>query len=213
MKSYISQTAVIYEKVKINKPCIIQDFVLIGISGGDEEPSMETVIGTDSIIRSHSVIYYGNQIGKNFQAGHGILLRENNHIGDSVSIGSHSTIEHHINIGSFTRIHSNVFIPEFSYIENNVWIGPNVVFTNATYPSTPSTKANLRGPHIMPYSRIGANATILPGIQIGKNSLIGAGSVITKNVPEGAVVIGNPAKVIRMVSEISEYDFVKYLNE
>jgi acetyltransferase-like isoleucine patch superfamily enzyme len=158
------------------------------------------------------VIYFGNQIGDFFQTGHGVLIREKNVIGDSVSIGSHSTIEHDISIGSRTRIHSNVFIPEFSIIEEDVWIGPNVVFTNATYPANPSTKLHLIGPHLFPFCRIGANSTILPGIQIGRNSLIGAGSVVTHNVPDGKVVVGNPARIIRNISDLTEYDFVNLLN-
>jgi len=213
MENTIALTAIINKEVVISEGCIVQDFVIIGVGNPDSSIYPISNIGKNAVIRSHSVIYFGNQIGDFFQTGHGVLIREKNKIGDYVSIGSHSTIEHNISIGSRTRIHSNVFIPEFSIIDEDVWIGPNVVFTNAMYPANPNTKLNLIGPHILPFSRIGANSTILPGIVIGKNTLIGAGSVVTHNVPDGKVVVGNPARIIRDISDLSEYDFISLLNK
>jgi acetyltransferase-like isoleucine patch superfamily enzyme len=151
------------------------------------------------------VIYAGNRIGRGFQTGHGVLVREENDIGDDVSVGSHSVVEHHVRIGAGARIHSNAFVPEFTVIEAGAWIGPNVVLTNALYPLSRSAKANLRGPHLCEGAKIGANATILPGVTVGRNALVGAGSVVVRDVPDDAVVAGNPARVIRKVSEIEEY--------
>ncbi|MCK5704602.1 MAG: N-acetyltransferase, partial [Cyclobacteriaceae bacterium] len=156
-------------------------------------------------IRSHSVIYAGNQIGVNFQTGNKVNIRELNEIGDNVSIGTLSVIEHHISIGNNVRIHSQVFIPEYSVLEEGAWIGPNVVLTNAKYPLFPGVKENLIGPTIKEGARIGANATILPGLVIGKNSLVGAGAVVVRDVPDGSVVAGNPAKVVKQVSDLSYY--------
>lgn len=64
------------------------------------------------------------------------------------------------------------------------------------------SKKNLIGPHIGKFAKIGANATILPGVRIEAYALIGAGAVVTKDVPEGAVVIGNPARIINYVSNL-----------
>jgi len=151
------------------------------------------------------VIYAGNVIGAGFQTGHGVLVRESNEIGDDVSIGSHTIVEHHVKIGNRVRIHSGGFIPEFSVLEDGCWIGPCVVFTNALYPQSPSAKSNLKGPRIMSGAKIGANATLLPGVTIGKNALVGAGAVVVKDVPEGKVVVGNPARIVKEVSEIKAY--------
>ena len=93
-------------------------------------------------------------------------------------------------------MHSQVFIPEYSILEDG-WIGPNVVLTNARYPNEVDSKNTLKGPIIKNKARIGANATILPGVQIGRNSLIGAGCVVTKDVEPNSVVVGNPGKVVR----------------
>jgi acetyltransferase-like isoleucine patch superfamily enzyme len=148
------------------------------------------------------VIYAGNRIGKGFQTGHGALVREENTIGDDVSIGSGSIVEHHVKIGNRVRLHSNVFVPEFSVLEDDCWLGPNVVLTNARYPRSPKVKEQLAGSRIKRGAKIGANVTILPGVTIGEDALIGAGSVVTKDVPAGAVVAGNPARLIKMISEL-----------
>jgi acetyltransferase-like isoleucine patch superfamily enzyme len=83
-----------------------------------------------------------------------------------------------------------------------------VVFTNAKYPLSPGVKDSLVGPVIKKGAKIGANSTILPGVVIGENALVGAGSVVAKDVPPGAVVIGNPARTIRNISELP-YSLVK----
>ncbi|MCI0476408.1 MAG: N-acetyltransferase, partial [Anaerolineales bacterium] len=139
------------------------------------------------------------------QTGHGALVREENHIGNNVSIGSHTIVEHHVTIGNNVRLHSNVFVPEFSILEDDCWIGPNVVITNARYPRSRNVKEQLRGATIRRGAKIGANATILPGVVIGENALVGAGAVVTRDVPEGAVVVGNPARVVKQIEEIEEY--------
>jgi len=98
-----------------------------------------------------------------------------------------------------------VFVPEFSVLEDDCWLGPNVVVTNALYPRSKSVKENLQGATIKRGAKIGANATLLPGIVIGENALVGAGAVVVDNVPAGAVVVGNPARAIKNISEIKAY--------
>lgn len=181
-------------------------FIVIGEPPrGRMAGELPTLIGPDAVIRSHTVIYAGNVIGARFQAGHGALIREGNRIGDDVSIGSHAVIEHHVGIGNRVRIHSNAFIPEFSILEEDAWVGPGVIFTNAPYPQSPAAKAHLKGPHLRPGAKIGAGAVLLPGVTIGRGALVGAGAVVTGDVPDGAVVVGNPARVIKQVTEISAY--------
>jgi acetyltransferase-like isoleucine patch superfamily enzyme len=185
----------------------IGEYVIIGVPPRGLKPGdLETSIGLNAIIRSHTVIYAGNRVGANFQTGHSVMIRELNEIGDDVSIGSHSVIEHHVRIGNGVRIHSNVFIPEYSVLEDDAWIGPNVVLTNAAYPGSLDAKASLKGPRVMRGSRIGANATLLPGVTIGRNALVGAGAVVVRDVPDGKVVVGNPARIIKDVCQLSAYN-------
>ena len=201
-----AQTYIIYPEVQIGPGAQIGEWVIIGVPPRGIEPGeMETTVGGGLIIRSHSVLYAGNIIGGNFETGHGVMIRESNQIGDNVSVGTHSIVEHHVQIGNNVRIHSNAFIPEYSVLEDDTWIGPNVVFTNARYPLSPGAKANLRGPRVLRGAKIGANATLLPGVTVGYNALVGAGAVVVSDVPDGKVVAGNPARIIRDLSELDSY--------
>ena len=194
----IASTAIIYPKVRLGKGCIIEDFVIIGAPPKGHGPGdLETVIGDNAVIRSHTVIYAGNEIGANFQTGNKANIRELNKIGDDVSIGTLSVVEHHVTIGNRVRIHTGVFVPEFSILEEDCWLGPNVVLTNAKYPKAPDAKNKLKGAIIRKNAKIGANVTILPGVIIGENSLIGAGSVVTKDTDANAVYAGNPARFVK----------------
>lgn len=193
----------IYPNVQIGKNAIIEECVIIGVPPrGKRTGELPTIIGDDAVIRSHTVIYAGNKIGNNFQTGHHVLVREENDIGNSVSIGTSSVVEHHVKMGNGVRIHSQAFVPEMSILEDGAWIGPNAVITNAAYPLSPNVKNELKGAVVKKNAKIGANATLLPGITIGENALVGAGAVVTKDVPPNKVVAGNPAKVINDVSNL-----------
>lgn len=193
----------LYPGIEFGLNSIIEDYCIIGVPPrGKKEGEIETVIGLEAHIRSHTVIYAGNRIGDNFQTGNKVNIRELNEIGNNVSVGTLSVIEHHVMIGHDVRIHSQVFIPEYSILEDDVWLGPNVVLTNAKYPQSPRVKETLKGPTIKKGAKIGANVTILPGIVVGENALVGAGSVVTRDVPDGAVVVGNPARTIKDISKL-----------
>lgn len=194
-----------YPGVQLGDDVTIGWYVVLGhpLANGKFLP---TEIGAHALIRSHTVIYTGNTIGERFQTGHNVLVRESNVIGNDVSIGSHTVLEHHIQIGNGVRIHSQAFIPEFTVLEDECWIGPGVCLTNALYPRSRHVKDALRGPTIERGAKIGAGAVILPGVVIGKNALIGAGAVVTKDVAPYSVVVGNPARVIKRLQEIPEYD-------
>lgn len=184
----------------------IAEFCVIGEPARGKQPGeVATTIGARAVIRSHSVIYAGNVIGDGFQTGHGALVREDNRIGNDVSIGSHSIVEHHVTIGDGVRIHSNAFIPEYSVLEEGCWIGPNVVVTNARYPRSAAVKEQLVGATVKAGAKVGAGVVLLPGVVIGRNALVGAGSVVVRDVGDGEVVAGNPARLIRHINDIPAY--------
>ena len=198
----VASSAKIYPGIRLGKNVTIEDFCIIGSPFKGMPLDCETYIGDNSIIRSHTVIYAGNKIGKNFQTGNKANIRELNTIGDNVSIGTLSVIEHHVEIGDGVRIHSQAFIPEFSRLEENVWIGPNVVFTNALYPCSSGVKESLKGPLIRKNSIVGANSTLLPGVELGERSLVGAGTVVTKDVNNNSVCVGNPSREIKNIQDL-----------
>ncbi|MCG8422620.1 MAG: transferase [Proteobacteria bacterium] len=199
--------ATIYPGVDVGDNFSCGEYVVIGVQpdGHTGEP-LPTQIGAGAIIRSHTVIYAGNVIGARFRTGHGVMVRECNHIGDDVSIGSHSVLEHHVDVGAGVRIHSNAFVPEYSVLAEDAWIGPNAVLTNARYPRSRGVKDRLAGPRIGRNAKVGANVTILPGVTVGQDALVGAGAVVVRDVPRGAVVVGNPARVIGSIDQLSVYD-------
>ena len=184
----------------------VGEFVIIGVPPRGRGPgALVTQIGARALIRSHTVIYAGNTIGDDFETGHAVLVREGNRIGHRVRIGSHSVIERDVFIGDDVRIHSNAFVPEYSVLEAKSSIGPGTVLTNSRYPWSTGAKGDLRGPHVETGAIVGGNVTLLPGVRIGAGALVGAGAVVVKDVPAGAVVVGNPARVVRGIDEIAAY--------
>jgi len=185
----------------------IGDYVVLGVCPTGKTFS-KLIIGDNAIIRSHSVIYAGTKIGNDFQTGHGVLIREGNTIGDNVSIGSHTVIERENRIGNATRIHSNCFIPEFVNIEEKVWIGPCVTILNILHPPCPRFEDCAKSVHIKKNAKIGGNVTIGPRVTIGQNSLIGMGSVVTVDIPDNVLAFGNPARVIKPITQLTcELDY------
>ena len=163
-------------------------------------------IGKNATIREPTIIYPGNQIGDNFTTGHFVSVRENNKIGNNVTLGSHTNLEHHITIEDNVRMHTACLIAEYSIIKHDCWFGPHVVFTNAKYPRSRNVHEELKAPIIEEFVKIGGNATILPGVTVGKHALIGAGALVAKDVPEFAIVIGNPGRVIGDIRDKNVYD-------
>lgn len=199
----ISPTARIYPNVQLGDGVEIGDFAIVGIPPrGKADGELPTVIGDGAVIRSHSVIYAGNTIGSHFQTGHHVMIRESNEIGDDVSVGTSSVVEHHVKIASWVRIHTQAFVPEYSVLDEGAWIGPNVVLTNAPHPLCPEAKNCLKGPHLQRGAKIGANSTLLPYITVGEDALVGAGSVVVDDVPPRAVVVGNPARVLKSIDDL-----------
>jgi acetyltransferase-like isoleucine patch superfamily enzyme len=94
-------------------------------------------------------------------------------------------------------VKSGVFLWDGIRLEDNVFVGPNATFTNDLMPRSKVYPDTFRGILVRKGASIGANATTLPGITIGMNAMIGAGAVVTADVPDHAVVVGNPARIIR----------------
>ena len=163
---------------------------------------MALVIGDEAIIRPFTTIYAGTTIGNQFQTGQGTSIREDNEIGDDVSVGTHAVLEFRNRIGNHVRIHTGCFLEDVK-VGDHVFIGPRVVFTDDPHPmGCPHYLECAGGATVESYAKIGANSTILPAVRIGEHALIGAGSVVTKDVPERAVVVGNPARQIGTIDDL-----------
>lgn len=130
-----------------------------------------------------------------------VVILKGAKIGENCNICAFTLIEGNVIIGDRVTIKSGVQIWDGSIIENDVFIGPNATFGNDLYPRSKQYPAEFKGVTIRSGASIGANATLLPGITIGEKAMIGAGAVVTKNVPARAVVVGNPARILRYLDD------------
>ena len=129
-------------------------------------------------------------------------------IGDNTRIGTFVEIQKNALVGRNVKISSHTFICEGVTIEDNVFIGHNVTFINDKYPKATSSTGALQTEsdwqvvttRVKRGASIGTSATILCGVTIGENAVVGAGSVVTRDVPDHAIVAGNPARVLRKVA-------------
>ena len=140
-----------------------------------------------------------NDIGDNTRVWQYAVILAGAKIGSDCNICAHTFIESDVVIGNGVTIKSGVFLWDGARIEDNVFIGPNATITNDRAPRSRVYPERFSGVHVMSGASIGANATILPGVTIGRLAMVGAGAVVTRDVPDKAVVVGNPAAVIRFV--------------
>lgn len=144
-------------------------------------------------------------------------------IGDDSKIGTFVEIQKGVKIGRRVKVSSHSFICEGVTVEDDVFIGHSVIFINDKYPrSTNSsnqlqTEADWECIHTLVKrgSSIGSNATILCGVTIGENAIVGAGSVVTHDVPDDAIVAGNPARFLRWIDDhgIRPSEFIDFEKE
>jgi UDP-2-acetamido-3-amino-2,3-dideoxy-glucuronate N-acetyltransferase len=118
-------------------------------------------------------------------------------IGDDCNICDHTFIENDVVIGNRVTIKCGVQVWDGLRIEDDVFVGPNATFTNDPMPRSRQHLREYPVTHIRRGASVGANATILPGLTIGQNAMVGAGAVVTRSVPPHAVVVGNPAHIVR----------------
>ncbi len=129
-------------------------------------------------------------------------------VGDETKIGAFVEIQKNASIGRRCKISSHTFICEGVTIEDHVFIGHGVMFINDSYPRATTPTGELQTAQdwkveatlIKKGASIGSGATILSKVVIGEHAIVGAGSVVTKDVPDHAIVAGNPARVLRRVN-------------
>ncbi|WP_461673516.1 DapH/DapD/GlmU-related protein [Priestia megaterium] len=140
-------------------------------------------------------IYSGTLVAENAFIGDHASIRENVIIEESTVIGRGAIVELNSKIGKKCTIQTLVYVTGDTIIEDNVFIGPCVSMSNDKYMGAQPYK--LIGPHIKKDAKIGNNASLLPGITIGQKTIVGAGAVVTKNIEDGQIFAGVPAKDIK----------------
>ena len=122
-------------------------------------------------------------------------------IGRDCNICAHCFIENDVHVGDRVTIKNGVQLWDGLHVGDDVFIGPNVTFTNDMNPKSRHRDFTVLKTSIGKGASIGGGATILPGLSIGANAIVGAGAVVTRDVPDGATVVGNPARPIRHSAE------------
>ena len=205
----IAASAVVYADVELAADVVIGDNAVVGkrpvlgrrsTASGAVLPAL--VLGDGVSILAGAVVFAGTTLGRGVIVGDQACVRERCTIGDEVVVGRGSLVENDVTIGARTKIQANAYVTAYSVLEEDVFIAPGVTTTNDNYMGrTERRHAERRGPTIRRGARVGGGAVLLPGIEVGEEAFIGAGAVVLRDVPPRAVMVGNPARQIREVSE------------
>ncbi|OIP00773.1 MAG: N-acetyltransferase [Bacteroidetes bacterium CG2_30_33_31] len=149
-----------------------------------------------------AIIDAGCEIGEGVKIWHFSHIMTGCKLGDNCNIGQNVVVSPNVVLGKNVKIQNNVSLYTGVECEDDVFLGPSMVFTNVT---NPRSAVNRRGQYsktlVKKGASIGANATIVCGHDIGEYAFIGAGTVVTKEIPDYALVVGNPGKQIGWMSE------------
>lgn len=200
----IGDNTIIYDNVVIGDNTIIANDCVIGepptayyrnIQSFDNPP---TIIGPNSLVRSHCIFYAGSEFGEGLITGHRATVREKAKFGDHCLISTLVDVQGNCTIGDYSRLYSNVHVGEQTTLGKYVFIFPYTVFTND--PQPPST--TLLGATVGDYSVVTVHCCVLPGVSIGTHCLVGANSVVSRNIDDYSFAVGSPAKRKMDIREI-----------
>jgi acetyltransferase-like isoleucine patch superfamily enzyme len=203
----VAATATVYPGTVLGEGVKVLDNAVVGKqpslsprSTAKREPLEPTVVGDGTIVSTGAIVFAGSRIGARVILGDQSCVRERVEIGDDVVRGS--LVENDTTIGALTKIQAEAYITAYSTLEDNVFIAPCVVTTNDDYMGrTEQRHAAIKGPTIRRGARVGGGAILCPGVEVGEEAFVGAGAVVTKDVPPRALVVGNPARVLREVPD------------
>ena len=155
-------------------------------------------------VNEHAVVDDNVEIGEGTKIWHFTHVQSGAKIGHHCTIGQNVNVANNVSIGNYVKIQNNVSVYEGVTLEDYVFCGPSMVFTNIIDPRSKYPQVGARyyiKTLVREGASLGANCTIVCGHTIGRFAFVGAGSVVTKDVPDFALVVGNPARVVGWVSE------------
>lgn len=162
---------------------------------------------SDFYVNEFAVVDANVQIGEGTKIWHFSHIQSGSKIGKKCVFGQNVNVGNNVTIGDFCKVQNNVSIYEGVTLEDYVFCGPSMVFTNILNPRCkyPQVGAQFYVKTLVKEgASLGANCTIVCGITIGRHAMVGAGAVVTKDVPDFALVVGSPARIIGWYSEGGE---------
>lgn len=155
-------------------------------------------------VNEHAVVDDGVEIGEGTKIWHFSHVQKGSKIGKKCVLGQNVNVANDVEIGNYVKIQNNVSVYEGVTLEDYVFCGPSMVFTNILDPRCKYPQVGKEfyiKTLVKEGASLGANSTIVCGHTIGRFAFVGAGSVVTKNIPDFALVVGNPARIVGWVSE------------
>jgi acetyltransferase-like isoleucine patch superfamily enzyme len=207
MASDVHPTATVYPGTVLGEGVKVLENAVVGKqpslsprSTTKREELAPAEIGDGTIVSTGAIVFAGTRIGARAILGDQSCVRERVVIGDDVVLGRGSLIENDTTVGAMTKIQAMAYITAHSTLEEHVFIAPCVVTTNDNFMGRTERRHELtKGATIRRGARVGGGAVLCPGVEIGEEAFVGAGAVVTKSVPPRALVVGNPARVLREV--------------
>lgn len=140
------------------------------------------------------------EIGAGTKVWQFVVILKGARIGSNCNLNAHTLVEGGAIVGDRVTLKSGVYVWDNVILEDDVFCGPNATFTNDKFPKSRQRPARFERTLVRAGASIGAGAVILPGIVVGARAMVGAGAVVTKNVPDDAIVAGNPARIHERVA-------------
>jgi acetyltransferase-like isoleucine patch superfamily enzyme len=199
---------VVHAGAVIGAGCVVEDGAVLGkrprLRAGSRAPRGELappVLEPGAVLCVGAVVYAGARIGARSIIGDGACVRERTTIGADTVVGRGSTVDFGARVGDRVLIQTNVYVTGGTIVEDDAFLGPCVVTTNDDTMGRHPRGERLQAPTLKRACRVGGGAVLVPGVVIGVEAFVAAGAVVTADVPDRAVVMGVPARVVREVGE------------
>jgi acetyltransferase-like isoleucine patch superfamily enzyme len=199
---------VIHAGTVVSDGCTVQDGAILGkppmlapnssAAGGIAD---RLVLEPGCSVGAGAVVFAGARIGSESIVGDQAHVRERAVIGRRTVVGRGSAIGNDTSVAEDVRIQTNVWITARSTVEAGVFVGPGTITTNDDLMLPGRAASELQGVTLRRGCRVGGGTVLVPGVEVGADAFVAAGAVVTRDVPERAMVMGVPARVVRELAE------------
>ena len=199
---------VVHPGTVIGDGCVIGDHAVLGKppklarhSSAPRTAPAPLVLEAGVTVGAGAVVLAGAVLRAGATVCEQAFVRERAVVGAGSVVGRGATVDNDVRIGERVRIQTGVYATAYSVVEDDVFLGPGVTMTNDSTMSRHAPGEPLAGPRLRRARRVGGGVTLCPGVEVGEEAFVAAGAVVTRDVPDRAVVMGVPARVVREVGD------------